>query len=577
MFDSIKEGIGDTMPEYKDRGGLCMGCMNPLPEGRRECGICGYPANGNNEPMYLPVGTILSDRYVVGKLLDHVGDAAVYIGFDRVLKSLIIMREFFPDTLVERAPDGEIQVISGCENTFRDYYEKFRVHARALARMRELSSVVALYDIFDQNRTAYTISEYCEGNTLETRLKQVGGRMNWDEARPLFMPLLSSLISLHSAGVFHLGISPNNIIVGSDGKLHLQGFSIPEARRVSTDLRPHLIAGYSAPEQYDFGQDIGAWSDVYGLAATIFRTLTGNPPPEGSRRAKDSNDLFVPSEIAAEMPDYIAAALFNALQVKPDNRIRSIEHFRDQLSTAPAVSRLRENEDQDPQNTVEAEEEEPVPEKKNNRAKYAMLIVLAVFVFLLLLAGTTLLIMFPDLFRGGEETSSTPLPSLIESTTTSTTTTQTEEASYATPGLVGKSYYDVRESNLIGGMKVEVEYKVYSDRPIGEIIKQTPNAETPAAAGATIKVIISDGPKDKLVPDLSGWNSQQAEQLLKSLGFRVTISKVYSETYDIDIVESVQEAGKSLEEGSMVTLRVSETKLTTTTQPTEATNWWDNF
>ena len=167
------------MPDYKNRGRLCMGCMNPLPEGRGECGICGYPADGNNEPQYLPVGTVLSERYLVGKLLEHTGDSAVYIGFDRVLKSAIIIREFMPDTLTERAPDGELRVISGCEKTFRDYCEKFRVHARSLARMRELSSIVALYDIFEQNLTAYTVSEYCEGNNLETCLKQVGGRMRW--------------------------------------------------------------------------------------------------------------------------------------------------------------------------------------------------------------------------------------------------------------------------------------------------------------------------------------------------------------------------------------------------------------
>ena len=130
------------MSEYKDRGRLCMGCMNPLPEGRGECGICGYPANGKNEPLYLSAGTVLSERYLVGKLLEQTGDAAVYIGFDRVLKAPIIIREFLPDTLADRAPSGELHIISGCEKTFRDYYEKFRSHARALARMRELSTVV---------------------------------------------------------------------------------------------------------------------------------------------------------------------------------------------------------------------------------------------------------------------------------------------------------------------------------------------------------------------------------------------------------------------------------------------------
>lgn len=108
-----------------------MGCMNPLPEGRAECGICGYPANGENPSLYLPVGTVLSERYLVGRVLEVGGDGAVYIGYDKVLKSAILIREFLPDTLCGRAENGtSVAVIGGCENTFRDYRERFRTHAR---------------------------------------------------------------------------------------------------------------------------------------------------------------------------------------------------------------------------------------------------------------------------------------------------------------------------------------------------------------------------------------------------------------------------------------------------------------
>jgi serine/threonine protein kinase len=553
------------MSEYKEQGNLCMGCMNPLPEGREECGICGYSAKGDNESLYLSVGTILSERYLVGKLLEHVGDAAVYIGYDRVLKNPILIREFLPDTLAERKKSGELQVITGCENTFHEYYEKFRAHARALARMRELPSIVSVYDIFEQNHTAYTISEYFEGNTLETRLKQIGGRMKWDEARPLFMPLLSTLISLHSAGVLHLGISPRNIIVGNDGKLRLRGFSIAEARRVSTDLRPHLISGYSAPEQYSFGQEVGEWSDVYGLAATIFVTLTGNPPPDGSKRAKDSNDLLVPTEIAKELPDYIAAALFNALQVNPENRTRSIERFRDQLSTAPAVSRLREDEENPTPEDEEEVEEQADNQKKNNNTKYAVLIVLMIFIFLLLAGGIAVLLLFPDLFSKDETSELSTISTVDTTIITTTTTTKQATAKFATPDLVGKNFFEIRENSLIGEMKVVVEYKVYSKRPKGEIIAQTPNAETPAEKGSTIKVTISDGPEMITVPNLSGWNYQHAELYLKALGFRVNVTRIYSDAYDKDIVESVEQEGKQLAEGSLVNLRVSDTAKTSAT------------
>lgn len=90
-------------------------------------------------------------------------------------KSPIVIREFLPDTLCTRGDAGELQILGGCENTFADYLGKFRSHARALARMRDLPSVIPLYDIFEQNHTAYTVAEYCEGISLETRLAQAGG------------------------------------------------------------------------------------------------------------------------------------------------------------------------------------------------------------------------------------------------------------------------------------------------------------------------------------------------------------------------------------------------------------------
>lgn len=123
------------------------------------------------------------------------------------------------------------------------------------------------------------MGEHCEGLSLEERLGQLGGRMSWDEARPLFMPLMSTLIAMHSAGICHYGLSPSNLVLAADGRLHMRGFSIQEARSASTDLKPRMIPGYSAPEQYGAGGEMGAWTDVYGLAAVIFRALTGNPPP----------------------------------------------------------------------------------------------------------------------------------------------------------------------------------------------------------------------------------------------------------------------------------------------------------
>ena len=544
---------------------LCMGCMNPLPAGRAECGICGYPVAGENPPPYLPVRTLLSERYVVGRALEGGGDAALYLGYDTVLKGPILIREFLPDTLCGRDSGCEIRVIAGCENTYLDYLERFRNHARALARMRDLPCVVPVYDIFEQNNTAYTVSEYCEGISLERRLVQTGGRMRWDEARPLFMPLMATLVSLHAAGLNHLGIAPQNLVIGTDGRLRLRGFAIPEARTVSTDLKPRLLPGYSAPEQYGFELSPGAASDVYGLAATVFRTLTGNPPPEGSSRAKNSTDLFMPAEVAKELPDYVAAALFNALQVAPDKRTQSVAAFRDQLSTAPAVSALiQDQKEQAPAPEPVSPPEPPEPKKKKGRARYAVLIVVAVFIVLLLIGAVVLMMLFPDWFSGGKpESSSAAPPPPTLSLDQSTAPTQSGEyiKQYIVPNLVGKDYYDIKDSTAVGNVKIEVvfEYLQYSSQPEGTILSQTPNKGDSVNEGTPIKVVISAGPEENAIPNVVGWPQEYAEALLKEKGFKVDVVKVLVSEYDRGLVDSIEPAvGEKLGRGDTVTLKVSD-------------------
>ena len=549
-----------------------MGCMNPLPEGRAECGICGYPANGENPSLYLPVGTVLSERYLVGRVLEVGGDGAVYIGYDKVLKSAILIREFLPDTLCGRAENGtSVAVIGGCENTFRDYRERFRTHARALARLRELPSLIPLYDIFDENGTAYTVGEHCEGLSLEERLGQLGGRMSWDEARPLFMPLMSTLIAMHSAGICHYGLSPSNLVLAADGRLHMRGFSIQEARSASTDLKPRMIPGYSAPEQYGAGGEMGAWTDVYGLAAVIFRALTGNPPPEALSRVKQSSDLLVPADVAQTLPDHVAVALYNALQVRPDARTRTMKEFRDKLAEAPAISAMRRPEE-DPSATAPVREperpsakeatreEEPEEPPKSNRGKYAVLIVLSAFIVLLLVAGVVIVTMFPDVvgLGGGDSDPDTSNPS-VTTTTTVPSVYVPAAPQYAVEDLIGQNYFDIKDQTFQGNMKIKLKYQVFSDEAPGTIVDQTPSPEQSADEGSAIEVVISAGPETLTVPDVSGWEAEHARLYLEALGFRVESVTLAAAEVERGLVQDTTPAqGASLNVGETITLRVSD-------------------
>lgn len=559
---------------------LCMGCMQPLPEGRSACGICGYPADAQNPPAFLAAGTLLSERYLVGKVLTSGGDSAVYMGYDQVLKSPITIREFFPETLCERQEDGNLRIISGCEQTFAEYKAKFLSHARAVARLRDLPASIPIYDIFEQGNTAYAIREFCEGITLSERLQQAGGRMKWDEVRPLFMPLISSLNAMHMAGVTHLGISPDNLILGTDGRLHLDGCMIPEARTASSDLKPRLESGYAAPEQYRLYEDCGEPADVYGLSATIFRAITGNAPPDASTRVKGASDLLVPASAARDIPDHVASALFMGLQVDVSKRIQSIKDLRDRLTAAPVVSELLKDEPEPivetPAEPEKKSEDTDMDEKKQQRRRrllYSILIVLSVVIVLALVMAGVLFGMFPEQMKrfigiGGATTATatTTEPDI----TIITERTQTTVPIDKTPvmNMVGKNYYELRDG-VYGGRRLELEGLKFSNQKKGTILSQTPSPDNLAPMDEPIKVIISAGPEKIAVPNVAGWKAEHAQAYLEALGFRVNAVKVTASSYERGLVDSVSPvAGKLMPVGSEITLRISDQE-PTSALPTE--------
>ena len=215
---------------------FCMGCMQPISEFSDNCYHCGYPVTGQNPAGYLPVRTRLGERYVVGRALEKRSDAIVYIGYDKTEKNTVLIREFFPEGLAQRL-SLQVVAVEGKETAFDGCYEQFRKQSRTIARLREVPAMIPIYDMFEANGTMYTVSDHAEGVPFRRYLETMGGHMQWSAARPLFIPLLSSLISVHAAGLCHLGISPDSILVDSDNRLRLDGWQIADVRTAGGDPR----------------------------------------------------------------------------------------------------------------------------------------------------------------------------------------------------------------------------------------------------------------------------------------------------------------------------------------------------
>ena len=318
---------------------LCMGCMRELKE-ERICPNCGFSVSETQNPPFLSIGTVTGGRYLIGKVLQHNGEGATYIGYDLERNIIINIREFLPETLVSRAESSsEINILSDCEHAFSDCMQSFLELWRKLARMRGLSALICVIDIIEDNNTAYAIFEPLhECMALRDLLLETAtGYIDWEFARQLFMPVLSTLGTLHSAGIIHRGISPNTLLLGKDGKLIITGFSIGQVRSTGGDLPVEIFSGYAPIEQYGFSGQQGPWTDIYAFAATLYRSLVGSTPIEATTRITNDK-LMIPAKFAELIPAYVINGLIKALQIKPEDRTKNVEAMRNDFSASPIAA-----------------------------------------------------------------------------------------------------------------------------------------------------------------------------------------------------------------------------------------------
>lgn len=327
---------------------MCMNCMRE--KGNAEqCPHCHFHNDSLQLPPYLPMHTMLGGRYLVGAVQTSNGDGTTYIGYDTEAKIPVTIREFLPDTLANRSPDSnELVVEAAYESDYRALLDSFLDLWSKLVKMRGLSALIAVDTILEENNTAYAISEHVEGaqSLRDYLLNTKDGYLTWKNARPMFMPVLSTLATLHSAGIIHRGISPSTLFVYPDHKIRISGFSIPECRTVNGGLTTEVFPGYSPVELLGVQSAAGPWTDIYSFAAVLYRALIGKQPIDAMVRMQN-DEMMIPAKFADALPDYVINALVNALQVLPEDRTRNIDRFRAELSSSQVAEFASEYEEEE--------------------------------------------------------------------------------------------------------------------------------------------------------------------------------------------------------------------------------------
>ncbi|MGN0498272.1 MAG: leucine-rich repeat protein [Acutalibacteraceae bacterium] len=301
------------------------------------CPHCGYNPQQDREkyPLALPCGTVLGGKYILGKVLGQGGFGITYIAQDYQTKSIVAVKEYFPDTMATRT-STTVTAFTGQRNEGFQYGKScFLDEAKTLAEFIGNPNIVRVYSYFEENNTAYFVMEYVDGISLKKYLDGNGGKISWEEAKRILFPIMDALAAVHSKGIIHRDVSPENISITKDGTVKLLDFGAARYSLgdQSRSLDVILKHGYAPKEQYTRRGRQGAYTDVYSLAATVYRAITGRIPPDSVDRM-DEDELIVPNALGCNIPEKAEDALLKALSVQPAERFQSMGEFKAALQAA---------------------------------------------------------------------------------------------------------------------------------------------------------------------------------------------------------------------------------------------------
>lgn len=313
----------------------CMRCMRSIDKGNI-CSHCGEIQPQRKLPHLLIPGTILKERYLIGNSLGQGGFGITYIGCDLLLNMRVAIKEYFPNGYANRNvfSSAEVTVSNPQQAEFIETgKDKFLREARVLAEFHDEEGIVDVRDYFKENNTAYIVMEYLDGITLLQCLKRK--LIAPDLILEMIAPVMNSLEKIHEKQVIHRDISPDNIMMMRSGKLKLMDFGA--ARQVDFNdqksMSVVLKTGFAPVEQYRPRGELGPWTDVYALCATLYMCMTGEHPDNALERVF-ADTIKWPTDMGIPMSREMEAVLKKGMAVSWKDRYQSIAELRTAFESA---------------------------------------------------------------------------------------------------------------------------------------------------------------------------------------------------------------------------------------------------
>lgn len=541
---------------------LCMGCMSRLDENGK-C-RCGYDENAPTDSACLPIRTVVGNRYLVGRMISMNGEGITYICFDTENEERAFIEEYMPQNMAKRNElTGEVTPLSGYEAQYKclmtDFYDLFD----ALRNFRHNDYIIPVTDVIYDKNTAYAVHKYVKTISYGDYLTHNGGEFTWPQVKKLFMPLFTTLTYLHSNGFVHRGLSPESIRVNAKGQLMLSGFGTASLYTKGSAIEPELSEGYSAPEQYSSSSWQGEWTDVYSIAAVLYKSLTGTLPVSAAER-RENDTLCPPEELEQNVPSNVSDAIMNAMQLSVEYRTQSIDDFTAELLESSKSNTMMydpqkagETSGEDIFKKTETVREKPVRKRyEDEEPKRGRKIPWGLIMFII--AMVVLLGVLAFLFRYSKE-----LLGFGNSNKSSSSVSDSEIDEISD----GNGGYDVVVPNFVGRYRDKVEgnetyhqFKLVfeeennSSYPEGMIFDQSIKDKSQVDEGTEIVLKVSVGPEKVPMPQCVGKTIEEARAELDALGIVYQEVPNFSAQYEYNVVyEQSAAEGEEVATGNTLT------------------------
>ena len=282
---------------------------------------------------YLQPNTILQGgKYRIERVLGQGNFGIAYLAQQFNPNRTVAIKELFLSIRGINDRNGNSVIVPNNRNKqmFEQQIKKFKKEALRLTTLRH-NNIVKVYDTFEENGTVYYVMDFIEGESLRDKLNREGALpeslvMNY------FQQLLSALQVVHEKSIWHLDIKPENILVDYNDQVYLTDFGASkhiEQSNGTLTTSSMLVGspGYYPPEQsVETMKNIGAWTDIYALGATLYNLLTRHNPPTFDVIISEGRNAFsFPFSISSKTQDMIV----RMMKVNRNERPQSVQDIID--------------------------------------------------------------------------------------------------------------------------------------------------------------------------------------------------------------------------------------------------------